>query len=127
MCVRGWKCFAARRTPPDDFLRRKNTMRYHFLQALLRDVGGRPLALEALSPPPWMWIGWCDLLWKWLGMDGGSMRWMRGRFLWSFGRRIWANRWTLVPLVWFCTVAGNGESGESLGGEDEAAFGFWYY
>jgi hypothetical protein len=58
MCIRSWKCFTTQRTPPDDLLRRKNTMSYHFLQALLRDIGGRPLALEALSLSSAMDANW---------------------------------------------------------------------
>ena len=35
MHVRGRECFATRRTPADDFLRRKNTVRHHLFQVFL--------------------------------------------------------------------------------------------
>ncbi len=97
MCIRGWKRFAARRTPPDDFLRQKNTVRYHFLQAPLRNVRGRPLTLEAFSLfrheyklDDVIWFG------IWLEMDGESMQWLRGRFLWSSGGWIEVDLLTLA-------------------------------
>ena len=120
MCIRGWKRFAARRTPPDDFLRQKNTVRYHFLQALLRNVRGRPLTLEAFSLfrheyklDDVIWFG------IWLEMDGESMRWLRGRFLWSSGGWIGEDLLTLASASVVYTVAENGENGESFGREDE--------
>jgi hypothetical protein len=49
MHVRSWECFATRWTPADDLLCRKNAVRHHFLQVLLSNIGGSPLALKAFS------------------------------------------------------------------------------
>ena len=49
VCIRSMEGFAVRWTPADDFLRRKNTVRHHFLQVFLRNIGGSPLTLKAFS------------------------------------------------------------------------------
>ncbi len=86
MCVGGRECFAERRTPSNDLLRRKNVVRHHLLQVLLCYIGGRPLTLEAFS----LFRHGCeldDVIWSeiWLEMDGESVRWLRGKFLWNSG------------------------------------------
>ncbi len=86
MGIRGWKCFAARRTPPNDLLRRKNAVRHHLLQVFLCYIRGRPLTLEAFSlfrhDGELDGVIWFEI---WLEMDGKLMQWLRGRFLWSSG------------------------------------------
>jgi hypothetical protein len=99
-------------------------VRHHFFQILLRHVGWRPLTLEAFS----LFRHGCELdglIWSemWLEGDGESMRWSRRRISRSFWGWIGADWWTLASPARFCTVARNGENGESLGREDETSLG----